>query len=90
MANPLNNLFQTQSSPMANPYLGNMMNMISAMNNPQKAVQQIVSQNPQIAQIMQMCNGKDPKDVFMAECQRRGIDPQQILSQLGVNKPQGL
>lgn len=87
MANPLNNLFQTQNNSMTNPAIGNMVNMIGALNNPQKAIQQMVSQNPQMAQIMQMCNGKNPKDVFMAECQRRGVDPQQILSQLGVNKP---
>lgn len=87
MANPLNNLFQMQNNSMTNPAIGNMVNMIGALNNPQKAIQQMVSQNPQMAQIMQMCNGKNPKDVFMAECQRRGVDPQQILSQLGVNKP---
>jgi hypothetical protein len=87
MANPLNNLFQTQNNSMTNPAIGNMVNMIGALNNPQKAIQQMVSQNPQMAQIIQMCNGKNPKDVFMAECQRRGVDPQQILSQLGVNKP---
>lgn len=87
MANPLNNLFQTQNNSMANPAIGNMVNMIGALNNPQKAIQQMIAQNPQMAQIIQMCNGKNPKDVFMAECQRRGIDPQQILSQLGVNKP---
>lgn len=87
MANPLNNLFQTQNNSMTNPAIGNMVNMIGALNNPQKAIQQMVSQNPKMAQIIQMCNGKNPKDVFMAECQRRGVDPQQILSQLGVNKP---
>lgn len=87
MANPLNNLFQTQNNSITNPAIGNMVNMIGALNNPQKAIQQMVSQNPQMAQIIQMCNGKNPKDVFMAECQRRGVDPQQILSQLGVNKP---
>ena len=87
MANPLNKLFQTQNNSMTNPAIGNMVNMIGALNNPQKAIQQMVSRNPQMAQIIQMCNGKNPKDVFMTECQRRGVDPQQILSQLGVNKP---
>lgn len=82
MANPLNNLFQPQNNSF-----GNMMNMIGAFSNPQKAVEQMIAQNPQMAQIVQMCNGKDPKEVFYAECQRRGVDPKQIISQLGVNKP---
>ena len=45
---------------------------------------QLAQQNPQVAQIMQMCQGKNPKEVFLQECQRRGIDPQQIMNQLGL------
>jgi hypothetical protein len=59
-----------------------MMNMVQTMSNPQQAIAQMASQNPQINTIMQMCQGKNPKDVFYAECEKRGIDPESILSQL--------
>lgn len=63
------------------------MTMLNGSHNPQQTIMQMASQNPQMNHIIQMCNGKNPKDVFFAECQRRGIDPNQFLSQLGVNKP---
>ena len=75
---------------MMNPMVANFRNMMAMLNgshNPQQTIMQMASQNPQMNQIIQMCNGKNPKDVFFSECQRRGIDPNQFLSQLGVNKP---
>lgn len=40
--------------------------------------------NPQMQMIMQLCKGRNPKDVFFEECQKRGVDPQRILNQLGI------
>lgn len=38
--------------------------------------------NPQIAQVMQMCQGQNPEQVFYAMCKQRGIDPQAFLREL--------
>jgi hypothetical protein len=59
-----------------------LMGMVQAMNNPQQAIMQMAQNNPQINAIMQMVSGKNPKDVFMDECQKRGIDPNTIINQL--------
>lgn len=32
--------------------------------------------------VLAMCSGKDPKDVFYAQCQQQGIDPNEILTML--------
>jgi hypothetical protein len=69
-------------NPQAIQQVKQMMNMVRTMGNPQQAIAQMASQNPQMNTIMQMCQGKNPKDVFYAECEKRGIDPESILNQL--------
>lgn len=69
---------------MENPIL-QMMNHQN--NNVQAAVQQARqimagSNNPMLANIMSMCQGKNPKDLFFSECQRRGVEPNDILNLL--------
>lgn len=59
-----------------------MLQMINMARNPSQAFSQAIQSNPQLKEVMDMCKGKDPKDVFFAECQKRGIDPDQILNQL--------
>lgn len=54
----------------------NMMNMFRG--NPMALVQQ----NPQIAQIMQMCQGQNPQQLFYSLCSQRGINPNAILNEL--------
>lgn len=38
--------------------------------------------NPQLAQVMQMCQGQNPEQVFYAMCKQRGIDPNAFLQEL--------
>lgn len=52
--------------------------MQMASGNPMSLVQQ----NPQLAQVMQMCQGQNPEQVFYAMCKQRGIDPQAFLQEL--------
>jgi hypothetical protein len=59
-----------------------MMNMFKTMKNPQSAIMQMAQSNPQINSIMQLVGNRNPKDVFMEECQKRGIDPNMIINQL--------
>lgn len=42
----------------------------------------LLQQNPQMAQVMQMCNGKNPQAVFEAMCKERGIDANAFMSAL--------
>lgn len=69
---------------MENPIL-QMMNHQN--NNVQAAIQQARqimagNNNPMLTNIMSMCQGKNPKDLFYSECQRRGVEPNDILQML--------
>lgn len=53
-----------------------MMNMFKG--NPMALAQQ----NPMVGQIMQMCKGQNPEQVFYAMCQQQGVNPNDILNEL--------
>lgn len=61
-----------------------MQQLISAAKskNPMMMLSQIASRNPQAKQVIDMIqqSGKNPQDLFYGECQRKGVDPQQILN----------
>lgn len=85
MANPLMgnmNDHQIGINPQALQSIKQMMSAFKTMSNPQQALMQMAQQNPQLNSVMQMLNGRNPKDVFMEECQKRGIDPNTIINQL--------
>lgn len=42
----------------------------------------LIQQNPQLAQVMQMCQGQNPEQVFYAMCKQRGIDANAFLQEL--------
>lgn len=37
----------------------------------------------QIQTVMQLIKGRNPRDVFFEECDKRGVDPQSIINMLG-------
>ena len=37
----------------------------------------------QIQTVMQLIKGRNPKEVFFEECNKRGIDPQTIINMIG-------
>ena len=85
MANPLMNNMNNHQMGINQQALQSIKQMMSAfknMSNPQHAIMQMAQQNPQINSVMQMLNGRNPKDVFMEECKKRGIDPNTIINQL--------
>ena len=47
-------------------------------NNPLDMIRNMPNGNA----VLDMVRGKNPKDVFYAECQRRGVDPNTILNQM--------
>lgn len=84
----MNPLMQSMSpamsgiSPQAVQQIKQMMGAITSMQNPQAALMQIAQQNPQISRVLQMCQGKNPKEVFYEQCKQHGADPSSIVSQL--------
>lgn len=97
MANPLVKMrggFPT-SAPATIPQMQNMqaikqaaqsakhmIGMLQAVKDPQKALMSVAQQNPQLNAVMQMCQGRNPEEVFREECQKCGADPDQIINML--------
>jgi hypothetical protein len=86
MGNPLINMTNGNNTLGINPQalqsVKQLMGMMQTMRNPQQAIMQMAQSNPQLNSIMQLVGGRNPKDVFMEECQKRGIDPNTIINQL--------
>lgn len=59
-----------------------MINNLKSVQNPDAVVQMLSSKNPLLGNVMRMVGGRDPKQVFYAECQRQGIDPNEIINML--------
>ena len=59
-----------------------MMKQMQTLQNPNIAIQQMAQSNPQIQQVMQMCQGQNPKDIFYSMCKQRGVDPNEIINML--------
>lgn len=59
-----------------------MMGMLNMAKNPQAALQMAAQQNPMLGNIMQMCQGKSPKDVFSEQCKQHGLDPDATMKQI--------
>lgn len=59
-----------------------MMGMLNGAKNPQQALMMVAQQNPQLNSVMQMVGGRDPRQVFYEECQKGGINPEDILKEL--------
>lgn len=77
--NPLMAMMGGRNNPMA--MLSQAMGMIKQVRqagNPQAMIQQMAAQNPNIKKAMDMCQGKNPEQVFKDMCRKNGIDPGQI------------
>ena len=76
-----------QMAPMNNPVLA----LVQAMpqgRNPMALMQSMARQNPQVAQALQMMQGKSPQQLqSMAQnmARERGIDLNQMLRDFGIN-----
>lgn len=80
---------------MSNPLMGmmggnalqqnSMMQMIGLLKNagnPAAMLQNIAQSDPAIKKAMDMCQGKNPQQVFMEQCQAQGINPQSVIGNL--------
>lgn len=79
MANPL--FTQAMQQAVGQNPIAQLYGMFRNSQNPQAMLSQLAKNNPQMAQVMQMCNGRNPQQVFYEMCQQRGVDPNTILSQ---------
>lgn len=77
--NPLGNNSNNGLSPQIRQQIQQVKQMRNMFGGNFKTMAQ---QNPMVNQVMQMCNGKNPEQVFMNMCQQRGLDPQAILNEL--------
>lgn len=61
-----------------------MMGMVNSAQNPQAMMNQFMSNNPQMKQVMDLINqaGGDPKKAFYSLAQQKGINPQDVLDML--------
>lgn len=55
-----------------------MVNKLKQAGNPQAAVEQMAQTNPSVKKAMDMCKGKNPKQVFEDMCRQNGMDPGQF------------
>lgn len=49
---------------------------------PQQMIQQMAQSNPVVNEVIQMCKGQNPQQVFEMMCKQRGIDGNAILREL--------
>lgn len=93
MANPLNSLLAPQQSNAPRTsgmtdgvaMFKRMAGMLNSAKDPQAVLNMLAQQNPQVREIMQMCQGKNPREIFVQECKNRGINPDQLIQQLGLH-----
>lgn len=82
MSNPLNNTpQQTQAIPNL-AHFKQMLSMLNSQPNPNAMLQQMVQQNPQLANVLQLAQTRNPQELFYQMCKEKGVDPNTILSQL--------
>lgn len=76
--NPLGNGTRGINPQMFNKIKEVKSMMQMAKGNPYALLQQ----NPQMAQVLQMCNGQSPEMVFRNLCKQRNVDPDSIINEL--------
>ena len=59
-----------------------MRKAMQSAKDPQSVLEHMTEQNPALQQVVEMCHGKDPEQIFYGLCEKQGIDPKSILSAL--------
>lgn len=64
--------------------LKNALQVVQSASDPQQTFMRMLQGNPNVKAVMDIVNqhGGDPQRAFYAEAERRGIDPEQVLSML--------
>lgn len=69
-------------NPQAVNTVKGMLQNLRSVQNPEAVINTLASKNPLLNNVMRMIGGRDPKQVFFEECQRQGIDPNEIINML--------
>ena len=77
MGNPMLN--QLKQLPNNN---NDLLSMLQNASNPQALIQNMISQNPQITNIINQYGGGNPKAAFYEYARRNGKDPNVVLNAL--------
>lgn len=80
MSNPL--MWMLGGNAPAQNSMAHMIGMLKKTGDPAAMIQNMAQSDPAIKKAMDMCQGKNPQQVFMEQCQAQGINPQQILGNL--------
>ena len=61
-----------------------MMGMLNVSQNPQAMLNQLMSNNPQVKQVMDLIKecGGDPKTVFYSMADKMGVNPQDVIDMM--------
>ena len=81
MGNPFKQGFSNAQFGNLAP-LKDMLAMLNSAQNPQAVLNMLAQKNPQVGQVMKMIGGRNPQEVFYSMCKERGVNPDDILSQL--------
>lgn len=73
---------QSALNPQAVNTVKGMLQNLRSVQNPEAVINTLASKNPMLGNVMRMIGGRDPKQVFFEECQRQGIDPNEIINML--------
>lgn len=88
MNNPMG-MMQGVQNMMNNPVL-KLVNVMRNGGNVMDALQGMAGNNPMAANVMKMINGKNPQQIEQIArnaCKERGISPESVAQQLGLNLP---
>lgn len=82
MSNPLMGML---GGMMKNSPAGDMQKIIGMMKragDPGAMLQNMAQSDPAIKKAMEMCQGRNPQQVFMEQCQTKGVNPQQLIDMM--------
>lgn len=87
MPNPLSSLMGGMGGAQSNPMMSMLMSLMSGKANPEQMIQQLIGQNPQLAEVWKqaqtMSSGKSSNELqSMIEqlCKQKGVDFNQFKS----------
>ena len=82
MSNPLMGMIGGTSGNNPFGMMQKMMRFMRGAQNPGEMLQNMAQNNPNIKKAMDMCQGRNPKDVFMEMCLKNGLYPNDIVNKL--------
>lgn len=83
----MNPIIQQLNRTAMNPQINQFRNIMQmAKGNPNAMLESMIQKNPAYAQVMNLVkqNGNDPQKAFYALAKQKGLDPDQLVKDLGI------